>query len=79
MKTRSLKSSRRDKLAQLLRAREREIIVEYMARHHGHVAATANDLGLTRRSMERKMRAYGLRAQASRLREKAGIKGPRSA
>ena len=77
-RSRAPKSDRTDVLAQGLLKREREIIEEYLANHDGNVGATATALGITRRALERKMAAHGLREDASTLREKAGIGGPRS-
>jgi len=77
-RSRAPKSDRTDVLAKGLREREREIIEDYLAKNHGNVGSTANALGITRRALERKMAAHGLREDASALREKSGIPGPRS-
>jgi DNA-binding NtrC family response regulator len=76
-RTRAPKSDRSDVLAEGLRQREREIIADYLKRNEGNVGATANALGITRRALEMKMAAHGLRDAASALRVKAGIGGPR--
>ena len=76
-RSRAPKSDRTDVLAEGLRKREREIIEEYLAKHDGNVGSTANALGITRRALERKMATHGLRDDASKLRERAGIGGPR--
>jgi DNA-binding NtrC family response regulator len=65
-------------LAVELRKREREVIAEYLGKHHGHVGETAKVLGLTRRALERKMEAHGLREEAAKAREQANIGGPRT-
>jgi DNA-binding NtrC family response regulator len=78
-RSRAPKQERSDVLARELRKREREIIAEYLEKHHGHVGETAGALGLTRRALEHKMEAYELRDEAAKARVEAGIKGPRSA
>jgi DNA-binding NtrC family response regulator len=64
-------------LARLLRAREREILVEYLQKHRGHVGETATALGLSRRALDYKLDEHGLRDDAAELRADAGIGGPR--
>ena len=76
-RSRAPKDTRSDLLAVLLREREREIIAEYLGKHAGSVAATAEALGIKRRALEIKMLAYGLRESAAVRRRAAGIKGPR--
>lgn len=75
---RSPKIDRADVLAVLLRQREREILEYYLIKYDGEIARTAIALGISRRALERKMLVYNLRFNASSLREKAGIPGPRS-
>lgn len=77
-RSRAPKAERSDVLAVELRKREREVIAEYLGKHHGHVGETAKVLGLTRRALERKMEAHGLREEAAKAREQANIGGPRS-
>ncbi len=72
-------AERSDVLAVELRKREREVIAEYLGKHRGHVGETATALGLTRRALEYKMEAHGLREEAAKAREQAGIGGPRTA
>jgi len=78
-RSRAPKQDRSDVLAVELRKREREVIVEYLEKHRGHVGETALALGLTRRALEHKMEAYELREDAAKAREEAGIGGPRPA
>lgn len=78
-RSRAPKEGRSDVLAVELRKREREVIAEYLGKHHGHVGETADALGLTRRALERKMDTYELREGAASAREEAGIRGPRTA
>ena len=75
---RAPKQARSDVLALELRKREREVIAEYLEKHHGHVGETAEALGLTRRALEHKMEAYDLRDEAAKARVEAGIGGPRA-
>ena len=62
----------------LIHKREREVIVEYLARYKGHVGRTATALGIKRRSLEMKMLEHGLRDDASAMRDGARISGKRS-
>ena len=78
-RSRAPKAERSDVLAVELRKREREVIADYLEKHRGHVGDTADALGLTRRALEYKMAAHGLREEASKAREEANIGGPRSA
>jgi len=78
-RSRAPKAERSDVLAVELRKREREVIAEYLGKHRGHVGETATALGLTRRALEYKMEAHGLREEAAKAREQAGIGGPRTA
>ena len=77
-RSRAPKAERSDVLAMELRKREREVIAEYLGKHHGHVGETADALGLTRRALEYKMEAHSLREEAAKAREQAGIGGPRA-
>jgi len=65
-------------LAREVAKREREVILEYLEKHRGNVGATAEALGVSRRTLEGKMAAHGLRADAAALRGEAGIPGRRS-
>ncbi len=67
-----------DILAREVKKREREVILEYLEKLHGNVGATAEALGVSRRTLEMKMAAHGLRADAASLREDAGIPGRRA-
>lgn len=67
-----------DVLAREVAKREREVILEYLEKHQGNVGATAAALGVSRRTLEGKMAAHGLRADAASFREGAGIPGRRS-
>jgi len=78
-RSRAPKAERSDVLAVELRKRERQVIAEYLEKHRGHVGETADALGLTRRALEYKMEAHGLREEAAKAREHAGIGGPRTA
>ena len=78
-RSRAPKEGRSDVLAVELRRREREVIAEYLEKHHGHVGDTAKALGLSRRALEYKMEAHGLREESAKAREQAGIGGPRTA
>lgn len=75
---RAPKANRSDVLAQLLLEREREILVEYLAKHGGNISATAEALGLSRRALENKITLHDLRAEAGALRAESGTRGPRS-
>ena len=79
IKHRAPKEERTDVLAVELRKREREVISNYLEKHHGHVGDTAEALGLSRRALEYKMQFHGLRNDAVKAREEAGISGPRTA
>jgi len=76
---RAPKEERTDVLAIELRKREREVIADYLEKHHGHVGETAQALGLSRRALEYKMQSHDLRSEAVKAREEAGISGPRTA
>jgi len=78
-KHRAPKEDRTDVLAVELLKREREVIADYLEKHHGHVGDTAKALGLSRRALEYKMQSHGLRSDALKAREEAGISGPRTA
>lgn len=67
-----------DVLAREVAKREREVILEYLERHRGNVGATAEALGVSRRTLEGKMAAHGLRSEAATLREQSGIPGRRA-
>ena len=75
--SRAPKSDRADLLARRLRDYERTLIADALEKHAGHVGKAAAELGITRRSLERKMAAHGLRAGAAAARREAGIGGPR--
>ena len=67
-----------DVLARELAKREREVITEYLRKHHGDIGETAEALGVSRRTLETKMATHdGLRELAAELRAKHGIPGPR--
>ena len=76
-KKRSPKPRRVSLLDRLVQEREREILVRFLEQHDGNIAATAKTLEISRRSLEGKMLALGLRDMAGALRGKAGVRGPR--
>jgi DNA-binding NtrC family response regulator len=76
-KTRSPKTERRDKLAQMVAEYERSLLVEYLKKHRGQIGATAEDLGIGARGLQKKLAAHGLADFAAQLRTQHGIKGPR--
>ncbi len=78
-RSRAPKQERTDVLAVAIRECERKILAEYLAKNDGHVGKTAEALGLSRRALEYKIEAHGLRGDASKAREEAGIGGPRIA
>ena len=78
-RSRAPKQERTDVLAVALRECERKILAEYLAKNDGHVGKTAEALGLSRRALEYKMQSHGLRSDAVKAREEAGISGPRTA
>lgn len=56
---------------------ERAFLFSALRKHDGHNTQTAIWLGISRRALYDKMRAYGLDGEASAMRTEAGIMGPR--
>jgi DNA-binding NtrC family response regulator len=65
------------RLADYLQKCERKFILDALRKHSGHNSRTALFLGVSRRALYDKMRAYGLDGEASAMRAEAGIMGPR--
>lgn len=64
-------------LARKLGAAERQILIDALRKNDGHCSITALRLGISRRALYDKMRAYGLDGEAASMRTEAGIMGPR--
>lgn len=64
-------------LARQLGAAERQILIDALRKNNGHCSITAVRLGISRRALYDKMRAYGLDGEAASMRTEAGIMGPR--
>jgi len=60
-------------------AREREVLEAALRAKHGNLGEVAEQLGTGRRTIERRVKDFGLGELAAELRRVAGIPGPRGA